>query len=336
MVRRFNLGDVLLVRRLQGQGVCFDLETALLWAPAPLSMALLECLSLNQGRCSTFVETNPPPDRLARGFVQAWDRADGLACDVVFISPSLDGSPATAHLWHDLLEHLSLVKGDFGLQRIFAKVSEDTGAREIFRQIGFTAYARQAVFRLERLPSSSGPPEGLLLRPLEERDALGLQRLHSSITPRPVQQAEGGAQGARDLDRLLPWWKAREVREYILADDGEIQAHLCIVIGEQGYWLRIVLRPAVSDQVDRVLSEALLMLSAYPERPVYCGVREYEAGLQGGLEELGFETVTSELLMVKHITVRAKVPVDKLSPAFEKGVETAAPISRSDSCENAL
>jgi len=65
-------------------------------------------------------------------------------------------------------------------------------------------------------------------------------------------------------------------------------------------------------------------------------VREYEAGLQGGLEELGFETVTSELLMVKHITVRAKVPVDKLSPAFEKGVETAAPISRCDSCENAL
>lgn len=336
MVRRFNLGDVLLVRRLQGQGACFDLETAVLWSLAPLSMALLEYISLNQGRCSTFVQTNPSPDGPARGFVQAWNRADGLACDVVFIAPSLDGSPTTAQLWYDLLEHLSRVKGDLGLQRIFAKVSEDAGVTEIFRQIGFTAYARQQVFRLGRLPSSPGSPGGLPLRPREERDAMGLQRLHSSITPRPVQQAEGGAQGARDLDRLLPWWRPPEVKEYVWADEGGIHAHLRIVMGKEGSWLKITVAPAILEQADRVLSEALLMLSGYPERPVYCSVREYEAGLRGRLEELDFETVTSELLMVKHITVRAKVPVDKLSPAFEKGVETAAPISRSDSYENAL
>jgi hypothetical protein len=90
-----------------------------------------------------------------------------------------------------------------------------------------------------------------------------------------------------------------------------------------------------TDAVSTVLSEALSVLSAYPERPIYCGVREYEAGLEGGLEDLGFRPLASELLMVKHTTVGVKVPVDKLSPAFEKGVETATPISRSNSCGNA-
>ncbi len=334
MVRRFNLSDILLVKSLQGQGSCFDLETALLCCPAPLSMALLECLALNQGRCSTFVDRRSSTGRFVRGFLQAWNRADGLGCDVAFIAPSLDGSATTSRLWCDLLEHLSVAKGRSGLQRIFAKVSVDGEATDIFRQNGFTAYARRQVFRLDRLPASTSLPRAASWRPLQKKDVWGLERLWSSTTPRQVQHFEGG-RVERDLNGLLPWWKELQTKEYVSSEGGEVRAHLRIVGGQHGYWMRIMVAAGVLQEVNKLFSEAVSLLADHPERPIYCGVREYEPGPMGALDDLGFELLGTELLMVKHTTAGAKVPIDKLSQAFEKGVETATPISTSNSCENA-
>jgi hypothetical protein len=107
-----------------------------------------------------------------------------------------------------------------------------------------------------------------------------------------------------------------------------------MVIGEEGHWLRILLGPDTSGHADAVLKDSLSVLASYPARPIFCAVREYESGVQGALDCLGFEPVASELLMVKHTTVRPRVPVKKLSPALEKGVETATPISTSNRCQN--
>ena len=336
MVRRFNLADILLLKRLQGQGVCLDGETALLWSPAPLWIALIDYFSLNEARSSTFVVDGSSTGRAVQGFVQAWDRADRLACDVVCIAPSLRGSSAASQVWHDLLEHLSLDKGEHGMQRIFARLSEGEQGVDVFRQVGFSTYARRQIFRLERLSPDLHPSKDTLFRALEKGDAWGLQQLRSSLTPRLIQQAEGGIKGERDCGGLLPWWRSREIKEYVLADGDEIRAYLRIVVGQEGHWLRIILRPEAVQQADRILSEALLMVSAYPSQPIYCSVREYEAGLQGALGELGFQPFASELLMVKQTTARAEVPVGKLTKALEKQMETAAPISRSNSCKEVL
>lgn len=297
-------------------------------------MAVLECLALNQGRCSTFVDRHTSTGRRVRGFIQAWNRADGLACDVAFIAPCLDGSPATSRLWCDLLEHLTVVKGHSGLQRVFAKVPTDGEEPEVFRQTGFTAYARRRVFRLDQTRASIDPARPVSWRPFQEKDAWGLQRLWSATTPRPVQQAEGG-RADRDLDGLLPWWKTRQVKQYVLSDTDEIRAHLHMASAEDGHWMRIMVAPAVLGELRTILPEAISILSARPDQPVYCAVREYQAGLEAALEDLGFQPLTSELLMVKHTTVGVKVPVEKLSAAFEKGVETATPISTGNSYGNA-
>lgn len=336
MVRRFNLTDILLVKRLQGRGGYLDLETALLWSPAPLTMALLEYLSLNAAHISTFVEDESSTEARGEGFLQAWDRADGLGCDVVCIAPSLRESPGISRLWYDLLEHLVRVKGERGVQRIFVKLAEGEPGIEVFRQIGFNRYTRRQVYRLAQLPTDLEPADRKLLRRLKEGDEPRLQRLHSALTPRPVQQAEGSATAERDFVGSLPWWKNRRVEEYVLADGDEIQAHLRVVGGEEGHWVNLTAKPEAHRQGDQLLSESLSTLSGYPPRPLYCGIRDYEAGLRGSLEALGFEPIASELLMVKHTAVRARLPVEKLSPALEKGVETATPISTSNSCEEVV
>ncbi len=334
MIRRFNLSDILLVRRLQEKVVCLDLETALLWSPAPLSLALLGCLSLTQGRSTTFVEDDHSVDQRAAGFLQAWDRAASLACDVEFVSPFLDGSTATAQLWCDLLQHLSVVKGESGLQRIFAKVPDDGQSAEVFRHAGFSAYARRYVLRLDQLPQHLPSPSSTHLRPAEERDVSALKRLRSSLTPRLVQQIEGGTEVERDPTALLPWWMSRERSEYIWEDSGEIRAHLRLFTGQDGHWLRVLLQPGPSERAELVLSELLSMLVPTADRPLYCGVREYEGGLRPTLETLGFAPLASELLMTRQTTAPARIPAEKLSPALEKGVETATPISTSNRCQD--
>ncbi len=336
MVRRFTLADILLVKRLQEQGGYLDLETALLWSPAPLWVALTDYLPLNAARSSTFVEHDSSTGHPVHGFLQAWDRAGRLACDVRCIAPSLKGSSAVSQVWYDLLEHLCLDKGEQGMQLVFAKVSEDEMGIDVFRQVGFGSYARRHIFRLEQLPPDLPSPKVMRLRPVEKGDAWGLRQLQSYLTPRPVQQAEGGIKGEEDLRGALPWWKSRHTKEYVLGDRAQIQAYLRIVLGEEGYWLRIMLRPEAVHQANTILSESLSTVSAYPRRPVYCSVPEYEAGLQGALGELGFQPFASELLMVKHTTARAGVPVSKLSAALDKQVETATPISTSNSCKEAL
>ncbi len=335
MIRRFNLSDILLVRRLQEKVACLDLETALLWSPAPLSLALLECLSFTQGRSTTFVEDDHSVDQRAAGFLQAWDRAGSLSCDVEFVSPFLDGSTATAQLWDDLLQHLSVVKGESGLQRIFAKVPDDGQSVEVFRHAGFSAYARRYVLRLDQPSRHLPTPGSKHLRPAEEHDASALKRLRSSLTPRLVQQMEGGTEVERDLTALLPWWMSREMSEYVWEDSGEIRAHLRIFTGQDGHWLRVLLEPRASEDAELVLSELLSMLAPTPERPLYCGVREYEGGLRPTMENLGFAPLTSELLMTRQTTAPARIPAEKLSPALEKGVETATPISTSNHCQDA-
>jgi hypothetical protein len=334
VVRRFNLTDVLLVRRLQEQAACLDLETALLWSPAPLSLALLEYLSLNQARSTTFVENGSSSRPTAQGFLQAWDRPDGVACDVEFIAPSLDGSSANFRLWCDLLEHLVVVKGSSGLQRIFARVPEDGRATDAFRQMAFSSYARRAVFRLPEIPTDLSGTGTATVRPLRPGDLAKIHRLRTSVTPRMVQHAEGGSQAEHDPTAALPWWKGSRTREYVWEQDEEIRAHLRVLFGQDGNWLRILFDRSIDRRLDDLLEQALTLMKPYPERPVYCSVREYEGPLRGALESSGFDFVASEVLMVKVTTVGARVQVNKLSPALEKGVETAAPVSTSEHREN--
>jgi hypothetical protein len=333
VVRRFNLADVFLVKRLQRQAACLDLETALLWSPAPLSLAIMEYLPLGQGTSATFVQNaSASRPEAIQGFVQAWDRPDKVSCDVEFIAPLLDDSAAAFDLWCELLEHLAVARAASGHQRILARVPEEGRAVEAFRQAGFGAYARRRVFRSDR-PQNAPTPQSAGFRPFAERDTSTVLRLRHQVTPRPVQHAEGGANGERDPTTVLPWWKTHHTKQYVWEEHGELRLHLSILIGQEGQWLTLVLDPSFALDVDGVLAEALTLTSPNVTGPVYCSVRGYQGGLSPALESAGFEAVASEVLMVKHTTARAKIAVNTLSPALEKGVETAAPISSSHRCE---
>lgn len=297
-VRSFGLGDIPLLRRLGGQGTLLDVESAIWGSHRPLLKALGSYLTFNRRGVSTFVLDG-------QGFIQGRDRASGLACDIVYIAPSWDDS--AEDIWYRLLEGFCVEKGGEGARRIFVKLREEEEV-EVFRQVGFRGYVRRQIFRGDEIPPRMAGEDKRTLRPRRAGDEWGLQRLHSSVTPRPLQQVER----PEDLP-LYPMMK-----EYVAEEEGEIVAYFCLMPGKEGHWMRAVIHPQAEK---RLVRSGLRLFSAFEARPIYCEVRGYEEGLRNALREIGFEYLFEELLMVKRTTARARVVVPQPAVSLEKKAE---------------
>jgi hypothetical protein len=207
-------------------------------------------------------------------------------------------------------------EGEKRAGRIFVKLREGEEV-EVFRQVGFRGYARRQIFRWEEtLSSKMIGGEKRPLRPRRAGDGWSLQRLYSSVTPRPVQQVE------RPED-IAPY---PMMKEYVAEEEGEIIAHFCLLPGKEGHWMKAVIHPQAEKGLVR---GGLCLFSAFEPRPIYCEVRGYEEGLRSVLREIGFEYLFEELLMVKHTTARAKVAAAQPVVSLETKAEGVPTVSSS-------
>lgn len=334
MSKLFNIKDVLLVGRLQGQGILLDPEEALTQTYRPLLAALVGCLPLQRTGVLTYVCNERGDNQRMAGFAQVRMRRGGSEADVIYLTPSLAVAQEATIIWGRLLENLCFEAGKQGVQRIFARPPEDGPEAETFQQVGFSIYAREDIFRLERIPDELPRSENRAMRPQQPADTWKLQGLYATVAPRLVQQTEG----------LTPRWEATPgswlapaKREgYVLEDKGEIVGYVQIRQGQIGHWLEMLLHPEAYDLADELVVQSLALLAKYPPLPIYCCLRRYQGGLRAPLEDRGFQLFASRCAMMKHTTVRIREPALKLIPALEKGAEAATPmmnktLSRGDS-----
>lgn len=313
MSKLFNVGDVFLVSRLQSQGILLDPEEALTQTYRPLLTALVGCLPFQKAGVLTCVCNERGGDQRMAGFAQARLRKGGSEADVLYLTPSLAVAQEATTIWSHLLENLCFEAGKQGVQRIFARPPEDGLEAEVFQQVGFSIYAREDIFRLERIPDDLPGFEKKTMRPQQATDAWRLQGLYATVAPRLVQQTEG----------LTPWRDG-----YVLEDRGEIVGYAQIRQGQVGHWLEMLLHPEAYDLADELVVQSLALLAKYPPLPIYCCLRRYQGGLRVPLEDRGFQLFASRCVMVKHTTVRIKEPALKLIPALEKGAEAATPMMK--------
>lgn len=327
MIKLFNARDLLLVSKLQNQGLLLNLEEALTQTYRPLWAALVGCLPLQGAGVSTYVYDEVERDRRMAGFAQVRMRKENSEADVVYLAPPLSAAAEATTIWCHLLEHLCFEAGEQGIQRIFARLPEDGPEIKAFQQVGFSIYTREDIFRLEQIPP--GPPhsEKRALRPQQPSDSWGLQRLYAAAAPRLVQQAENLT--AKKWDTALGPWLRRARREgYVLEDEGEIVGYVRIRPGQTGHWLEMLLHPRAYERAEELVVHALSLLAEHPPHPIYCCLRRYQGGLRVPLEAQGFQLFASQCVMVKHTTVRVKEPALKLVPALEKRAEVATPMMK--------
>jgi len=345
VITLFGLRHIWLMRELQGVSAAVDRKSALLEEPAaPLRAAVRGYFFRPTAGVFTYVLRGSAHDPRLCGFVQAralrpagpWaGQKPGPALNVVHIAPVLDSSEDAATVWYRLLLHLCIAAGEQQVQRLFARLPEDSPAEDVFRQASFAAYCHERIFWRPPRPlggeTGNAATVGQLsprMHPVQSKDHWSLQRLWAKVTPHLVLHAEGfnephGNSVPLDVERGHVWCN----------HDGEIQGCLPILFKPRGVWLRLLVHPDAGDCAAEMLDHGLAVLGNYPPRPLYCAVREYEGGVQGVLEERGFTHIETHSLLVKQTTVRVRKPRRQLVPSLEKRAEVAPTVSRSEAGE---
>ena len=329
MIRPFGLTDIFLMRSLQRRSATLAIEPALTHPRDPLWSALTAPWPWAGFGIATYVLTAPPPGSAETGFVQLVKRAARPEADVLYLAPALPAGPgrdpAGEAIWHGLLDHCVLAAAGHGLQRIFAS-SPDGGPEEAcLRDVGFSLYVRETVYRLASVqPVALAPVAGY--RSQEPQDSWALQRLYTRSTPKLVQHAEGAVTGNVGTPPLS-WWEPDRWQGCVWEPAGEVRGAVQIHLGRAGHWLRLWGANLLSAREARSLVEqGLRLIAAAPPAanasllPVYTTVRDYESELGGTLTGFGFAPYTDRVRFVKHTVAPIREPV---LPAAVPALETA-------------
>jgi hypothetical protein len=335
VISAFGLRHIWLMRKLEETSSTVDCRRNLLEEPsAPLRTALRGYLCRPTAGVFTYVLRDPAHTPSLCGFVQAralrptspWaGQRPGPALNVVCMAPVLDSAEDAATIWYRLLLHLCIAAGEQQVQRLFARLSADSFAEDVFRQASFAVYCHERIFSLPGTVAAG--KSSLRMDVLRPEDAWNLQRLWARVTPQVVSLAEefNGSAGTlallnarfSDADRAYVW----------RGNHGELSGYLHLLVRPRGVWLRLLVHPDASDSYGPMLDHALAVLGEYPSRSLYCAVRDYEGCGQAELEARGFRHVADHSLLVKYTTVRVREPRRQLVPSLEKRAEIAPTVS---------
>ncbi|GAB4545371.1 MAG: hypothetical protein Kow0063_39430 [Anaerolineae bacterium] len=302
-----------------------DLETSLTSPRSPLAAAMMSWIPLTRSGASTFIINHREDNSRLVGLAQMRRRPGRPEHVVVFIAPALTGGNGAHAIWQRLLTYLCVKAGEQGGQRLYAGLPADGEEYQIFRHVGFSAYAREDVYELKRPAIKLEDVEPLPVRRQRSSDSWGLQQLYATVTPRPVQNAEGSAQSQWEAGRRGGWGPYANRRGYVWENRDEIWAALQIRSSRGGHWLRMLLHPDALEKAEALIGAALSRVRCTPGQKVYCAVRTYEAGIPTALAAWGFELIQSQTLTVKHTTVWAREPAPQAVHALEGHAESAAP-----------
>ncbi len=209
-----------------------------------------------------------------------------------------------------LFEQLLAAIGGRGGMRVFAGVTDGEEGQILLHRQGFRRYTTQYSLLCERLDIPPTPlPEHLGLRLRRPADAWGIFQLYCSLAPPSVRHAEGLSskrwnRGTSLFHSLTRHWLPGH--EVVLTDEGLIVGwvRLTQIKGHAAQRLEVMLHPRVNDTLPALLAHAMVALNARLDRHTVCYVREYEATVYSGLQEMGFTVVAEQALLVKHMATR--------------------------------
>ena len=305
MIRPFDLRDVQLVRRLEEHGVALDSRAALVNAHRPMRDALLAYLFAGRG-ASTFVLRLKQPGADLRAFGQMRVCTNHPQARLATLASSPPGHESTT--WPQMLDILTAQAGRYGAQTVLAQMPDDGPGFEALRRADFVVYTRQEIWRLNATLPAPGQKR---LRAEQPGDLWYIQQLAANMVPRLVQQIELVEQTGDGM---------------VWMEDGTLLAYVCAHRGLQGSWLQLYLHPEVDKDAHLILQQAVAHYKPTPARPLYCCVRRYQEWLTRSLLDLGFESVGSQAVMVRHTAARVIRPVLTPIPVHETGLEATSPI----------
>lgn len=319
MIRPATPGDLWTLRRKPRNAVMLYNEAMLAKPHRPFWFGL-RCILEGSGRDgATFIYR----ERGMRAVVQSMGRSGRPEQDIVMMAVHGGGRghPTDPDVWFRVLEALCIQAGHHRVQRIYAALSQHHDElREVFRQLGFSAYGEQMVLRLEGPDWDQGTTLAPM-RPQARRDAWAIHKLYGAITPHPVQHAEARLPRTWMLPLTQGWRRPRR-RGWVLGPEDNLTAYLHLTSGPVAHVLTLLLRPDARDITTDILRFGLGQLS--DALPVYLLLRNYNRELLTPAGDLGFQLIGEQALLFKQTTVAARRSI--LMPALEPITEPRTPI----------
>lgn len=308
MIRPFQLGDVVLLRRLQRQSTKLNAIQSLLQPRSPTWAALTAVKPWDSAKVMTCVLHQSGHGLARAGVLQAQLRPNRCEADILLLAPALDTRTGHPAIWEKLLAYLVQEAAQHQILRLYADVPDQPLPVNTFSHVGFAAYARQTVWRLqdEAVPLPLAPSRGSV-RPQVRGDEWEMLRLYRAATPRDVQAADGaiGDQGLNPP--ILDWWYGGDAQSLVYVERGLVEGCVRVVFGKTGIWMQVwadTRRPD-SEILRALVGGGLAAVRARGRRlPVYVAVKEYQGGLGPLLAEAGFAPFADHAKMVKHLVQR--------------------------------
>jgi len=258
-----------------------------------------------------------------QGYVQArcrWQRRDEWTITTL---AATDRAPA--HVWERLLEEVCRAAGEEGGIRLFVKVPKDEPQLNTFRSLGFTPFTSEEIwgriYFSEKSEHAEDDPYRSLIRRRTGRDAWDLMQLYSAVTPPVVQRAEMLTSRQFHVSHIpRPWFLSQGLVEksYVWQDESGkhdgLGGYVRLLTGARGHWATTLYRPDPGNRemVPVALDLLLWKAARHGHKPVYCGIREYQAEVGTLLEERGFHLLSEQALLVKYLAE----PIKERQPAL--------------------
>lgn len=315
MSRLLTPTDVLTLRHKPRSLALLNEDALLLQRHRPFLFGL-RSLVANNSRFTTYVQH----EGSISGVLHACSRESRPEQQVVALATygPTHQLPTDHDIWFRLLEAHVVQSAQQQIQRLYVtQPGANTEMGEIFRQSGYTSYARQILLRLDG-PDWDQGTRMATMQPQSRHDVWGVHQLYGQITPRPVQHAE--AKAARDW--MLPLqtpWNGVKLRAWVLRNADHISASLRVRSGRQAHLMHLLIDPNARDLATDIVRFGISQIA--DTLPIWLILREYQEELLWSAQDLGFQPIEEQSLWVRHNVrfMRRSAFARVLEPTRESG-----------------
>jgi hypothetical protein len=230
-------------------------------------------------------------------------------------------------VWDALLAHGVRAAGLRGVRRLFARVPVGHPLIATMWQCGWVSYARETVFRAERLlPVPRSLREMRLQAPA---DTWAIHQLYAAAVPRQIQEIEAVTSQRWHVEEANR--KRRGVRQtgWLLEENGQLAAYARYTRGARAGMIDAIVPPGAESRLGTLLDGVISVPRQGRARPVYFALRAYMLDMREQVTARGFQEIGEQELLIRYTTATARTPaIDpvhfpvELRPAMPRRVPT--------------
>src|SRR5918994_7778730 len=214
------------------------------------------------------------------------------------------GVYAPEPVWEALLAHGVRAAGLRGVRRLFARVPAGHPIVDTMHQGGWISYARETVFRTERL--SGAGLSGRELRLQEPADTWAIHQLYAAAAPRQVQEIEALTSHIWDMDKSRRTPRGVRQTGWLLEENGELAGYARYTRGSRAGMIDAVVIPGEGRHLGMLLDGVIAAHRPGRPRPVYCALRAYLMDMKDELTDRGFSAIGEQELLIRYTTATAR------------------------------